>query len=213
MNSAVPKQFMLLCGKPIVIRTMEAFRAAIPDIQIIVVLAKDLQEEFVELNKMYLMDKNTRLTIGGETRFHSVKNGLALVPEDAIVGIHDAARPLVSEKTIVSCFANAEQKGNAIPCISITESIRMLEGESNKAVDRNKFVIAQTPQCFISNEIHKAFEQDYSPLFTDDASVYEANGGKIHLVEGNKENIKITTPSDLLIAEMLLKSSDTFNLS
>ena len=144
--------------------------------------------------------------MGGTTRFQSVKNGLRLVTNpQSIVGIHDAARPFVSLQTIKNCFETATLKGNAIPCISLNDSIRKIKNKTNIAVNRNDYKIIQTPQCFLASIIKQAFNQPYNPLFTDDATVLESIGQTIFLVDGNIENIKITTPHDLLIANAFLK--------
>ncbi|MBL7883790.1 MAG: 2-C-methyl-D-erythritol 4-phosphate cytidylyltransferase [Bacteroidia bacterium] len=205
MNNSTPKQFIQLDGKPILLHTIEKFIATIPNIHIVLVLAKNYQEQWNSICKTFKFNYPILLTEGGETRFHSVKNGLSLVPDNCIVGIHDAARPLVSDTTITEAFSLAEIQGNASPAISISESLREINEEGNKAVNRNNFLIIQTPQCFQSSTLKKAFLQTYHPSFTDDASVLEAMGEKIHLTTGNKENIKITTPEDLMIAEMYLK--------
>ena len=205
MNSTIPKQFIELQGRPILMHTIEKFANTISDIEIIVVLAKQLSDEWKQLCIKHKFTIPHQLTDGGETRFHSVNNGLALVPETCLVGVHDAARPLVNKQTIIKAFETAEQKGNASPAIPVSESIREVEGEKNKAVDRNNYFIIQTPQCFQTNLLKKAFLQTYRPEFTDDASVLEAMGEKINLIEGNLENIKITTSQDLLIAEALME--------
>lgn len=203
MNSDVPKQFIELHGKPMLMHTIEKFVNAVPGINIIVVLAEQLHNDWKLLCKKHDFQYAVQLSIGGETRFHSVKNGLTLIPENCLVGIHDAARPFVSTQTIISTFDVAEKKGNASPVIPLTESIREIAHGNNKAADRSKFFIVQTPQCFHSTILKKAFLQEYRPVFTDDASVVEAAGEKINLVEGNIENIKITTPRDLIIAEAM----------
>ncbi len=205
MGNAIPKQFIELNGKPILMHTIEKFVLAFPEIIIIVVLAKQLNEEWKSLCVKHNFTTSHQLCNGGETRFNSVKNGLEFVPENSIVGVHDAARPLVSIKTIIDAFETAEEKGNASPAISMHESIREIDGEKNKSVDRSKYLIIQTPQCFQSLLLKKAFLQNYQPSFTDDASVLEAMGEKINLIEGNRENIKITTNQDLIIAECLNK--------
>lgn len=205
MNSSVPKQFMELNGKPVLMHTIEKFHQTFPDIHIVVVLANQLMDEWKQLCLKHNFKTNHQLVDGGETRFHSVKNGLHIVPENCIVGIHDAARPLVNTDTIIRTFIAAEKLGNAIPFTPIEESIREKNNSDNKAVDRNQFVIIQTPQCFQSTFLKKAFLQPYNDSFTDDASVLEASGGKINLVEGNKENIKITTPQDLIVAQALME--------
>lgn len=204
MQSAVPKQFIELNGKPILMHTIEKFVEAYPSINVVLVLASSYRLLWESLCKTHSFVVPTILAEAGETRFHSVKNGLALVPENVVVGIHDAARPLVSEQTIARTFQMAQKMGNASPAIAITESIREVNESGNSAVDRSKYMIIQTPQCFQSTLMKKAFEQPYTPSFTDDASVLEAMGEKINLVEGNRENIKITTPEDLIIAEAFI---------
>ncbi len=205
MNSAVPKQFLELQGKPVLMCTIEKFTEAIPEINIVLVLAVNLKNQWEALCVKHGFKCHYQLAEGGETRFHSVKNGLELISEGCVVGVHDAARPLVNAQTIITAFETAEQKGNASPAIPLNESLRQIEGTSNKAVDRSNYFIIQTPQCFHSTLLKKAFLQEYRSAFTDDASVVEALGEKINLIEGNRENIKITTPQDLLIAEVLLK--------
>ena len=204
MKSDVPKQFILLQGKPILMRTIERFTHSFPDIQIIVVLNAQYRDEWKSLCEKHQFNIEHTITEGGQTRFHSVKNGLALVPDNCVVGIHDAARPLVSYNTIITAFNTAEETGNATPAVPLTESIRFLENGENKAVDRNKYSIIQTPQCFHSSDLKQAFMQEYQSTFTDDASVLESIGKKINLIEGNKENIKITSPQDLMLAELIL---------
>jgi 2-C-methyl-D-erythritol 4-phosphate cytidylyltransferase len=204
MNSAIPKQFLELHGKPVLMHSIQIFAKAIPEINIILVLPLPYRKQWETLCKTHNFTIPFQLADGGETRFHSVKNGLTLVPENAVVGIHDAARPLVNIKTIINAFETAAQKGNASPAIQINESLREVKDNNNKAIDRSTIFIIQTPQCFQSNLIKKAFLQEYRQSFTDDASVLEAMGEKINLIEGNRENIKITTPLDLIIAEAIM---------
>ncbi len=206
MNRAVPKQFIELQGIPMLMHTIRKFARAIPEINIVLVLSLPYRKQWETLCKKHNFVIPHQLADGGETRFHSVKNGLAIVPEDCLVGIHDAARPLVNKQTIMNTFNAAQQKGNASPAISLNESIREVVKGNNKAVDRNNYFIIQTPQCFQSGLIKKAFLQEYNPVFTDDASVLEAMGEKINLIEGNRENIKITTPQDLIIAEAIMQN-------
>ena len=206
MNSVSPKQFLELKNKPLLMRTVDAFTNAIPNIKVVIVLLSQYDDEWKDLCEKHNFTTPHQLVGGGETRFHSVKNGLKLVPENCIVGVHDAARPLVSTETILKTFQMADQKGNASPAYPITESIRKVDGDLNQAVSRNEYYVIQTPQCFKSSILQQAFKQEYQPSFTDDASVVEAMGEKVNLVEGNRENIKITTPHDLLIAEALIDS-------
>lgn len=204
MNKDIPKQFINLKGKPILIHTIEKFHHSIHPVEIILVLSKQYNKEWKQLCEQHSFTIHHQLVDGGETRYHSVKNGLELVVNGSIVGIHDAARPLVSKKTIIDAYTVAEQKGNAIPAIPIKDSIRFVKKKESVAVDRTKYVAIQTPQCFHSDLIKKAFLKTYKPEFTDDAAVLEAFGEQINLIEGNTENIKITIPMDLIIAEALL---------
>jgi 2-C-methyl-D-erythritol 4-phosphate cytidylyltransferase len=204
MKSAIPKQFMELQGKPVLMCTIHKFFTSLENCSIIVVLAKEHQEEWKALCKQHRFIISHELVDGGETRYASAKNGLTLVPDACIVGIHDAARPLVSATTILKTYEEAELMGNASPAVPLSDSIRRLKGKENTAVDRKDYMIIQTPQCFHAHLIKKAFEKPYRAEFTDDATVLEAYGEKIHLVEGNRENVKITTQEDLIIAEALL---------
>jgi 2-C-methyl-D-erythritol 4-phosphate cytidylyltransferase len=210
MKSAIPKQFMELHGKPILMRTIHKFFTSIDNCFIIVALAKEYQEEWKALCNQHQFIISHEVVDGGETRYGSVKNALALVPDACIVGIHDAARPLVSTATILKVYAEAELMGNASPSVPLTDSVRRVKGKENTAVDRKDYLIIQTPQCFHSHLIKKAFEKPYRSEFTDDATVLEAYGEKIHLIDGNRENLKITTPEDLIIAEALFKQVVSF---
>lgn len=202
----IPKQFIEVNGKQLIVYTIERFFAYNPLINMCIVVHKDYLHHLNDLLKKHFPDKSIATTIGGDTRFYSVKNGLNLIENpNAVVGIHDAARPMVSVETIKRCFETAAQKGNAIPVVDVNESIRVIENNSNKAVNRTNYKVIQTPQCFHINAIKKAFEQEYSSLFTDDASVLEKTGEKIFLVEGNTENIKITHDTDLILAQHFLK--------
>jgi 2-C-methyl-D-erythritol 4-phosphate cytidylyltransferase len=206
MKSERPKQFIELRGIPIIIRTIQCFLNYNPSIKIIISVHKNYKAHLEGLvEKFELKNANISVTFGGESRFDSVKNGLLLIEDEtAVVGIHDAARPFVSFQTIAGCYDTAAAKGNAVPCISVNESMRKISNNVNNSVNRNEYKIVQTPQCFLVSKIKKAFEQDYSPAFTDDATVLESTGEKIVLVEGNEENIKITSPHDLLIASALI---------
>ncbi len=202
----IPKQFIDVNGKPLIVYTIEKFLTYNPEINMGVVVHKDYLQHMNDLLKKHFPNKNITTTIGGDTRFYSVKKGLELIENsNAVVGIHDAARPIVSIDTIKRCYEAAAQKGNAIPVVDVNDSLRVIENNSNKAVNRANYKIIQTPQCFHADIIKKAFEQDYSNLFTDDASVLEKMGEKIFLVEGNVENIKITHDTDLVLAQHLLK--------
>ncbi len=205
MNNELPKQLIEVNNKPVIVYSIEKFRQFNKDIQVIISLHKDYLDLFEKIKTQYYV-KNIHIVQGGDTRYQSVKNALTLLNENTtIVGVHDAARPLVSLQTIEKTFAGAEQHGAAIPVIDMNESLREVTNNESKAVDRTKFKIVQTPQCFKKDVLLKAYQTAYSPFFTDDASVVEKNGHKIFLTEGNKENIKITYPQDLILAELLLK--------
>ena len=202
MESSTPKQFIELKGKPILIHSILAFLRFDSSIKITVVLPENQIPVWDTLCKKHNFKDTHEVVKGGLERFHSVKNGLNSIGEDiGLVAIHDGVRPLVSFETLARCYDGAENKGNAIPVIDIHETIRKINGNISQTVSRENYKLVQTPQCFDVRIIKTAFEQTYHPNFTDDASVAEANGATINLVEGNRENIKITTPSDLRIAE------------
>lgn len=205
MNAGIPKQFILLCDKPVLMHTISRFHESDRATEIIVVLPKDEINRWKELCVQYNFSIAHEIVAGGETRFHSVKNGLACVKEKSIVAIHDGVRPFASTALINRCFSEAEKFGNAIPSIPINESIRKIENGENEIADRSSFVIIQTPQCFDSDILEEAYKTDYKNIFTDDASVVEFYGKKIHLTEGEQTNIKITFPFDLMIGETILK--------
>ncbi len=210
MGGEVPKQFLPLNGRPVLMRTLEAFHTCCPLMELVLVLPCDQQDYWRMLCREYAFDVPYRLADGGETRFHSVRNGLALVPADAggVVGVHDGVRPFVAAEVIRRTYETARCCGTAVPVIDMIDSVRRTittaDGEQrNEAVDRSHYKLVQTPQVFRLSLFRKAYEQPFSPLFTDDASVVEALGVDITLVEGNRENIKITTPYDLQIAGVL----------
>ena len=204
MNSEIPKQFIEISGKPILMHTIEKFYLFDKLIKIILVLPYHYVNHWHKLVKKHNFNIQIQIINGGETRFHSVKNGLESV-EKGIVAIHDAVRPLVSLDTIKTAFETASLKANAIPSILINDSLRIFDESGNKALNRDTVRIIQTPQCFDVMLIKNAYTQLYDSCFTDDASVLEKAGGKIFLTEGNPENIKITRPIDLIIAAALLK--------
>ena len=207
MGTELPKQFIPIAGFPILMLTIQQFKKAIPEINVVLVLPENQQEYWEKLCLQYSFTILHVIAKGGETRFHSVKSGLNLIQNDGLVGVHDAVRPLVSLETIQKCFETAKQKGNAIPVIAINESIRKITDTGNQMVNRAEYVAVQTPQVFQTTSLKKAYLQEFSPAFTDDASVIESIGEKINLVPGNPENIKITLPSDLKIAELFLESN------
>lgn len=208
MKSDIPKQFIEINGIPIIIKTIRCFLEYNKAIRIIICVHTNYKPYLENLLiKFELNEKEILIALGGETRFDSVKNGLQFVDDDAaIVGIHDAARPFVSAQTIGFCYDTAATKGNAVPCISVNESLRKISNNINSSVNRNEYKIIQTPQCFLASKIKKAFTQPYITSFTDDATVLEAMGESINLVEGNPENIKITSPFDLIVASAILNS-------
>ena len=200
MGGEVPKQFLPINGKPILMHTIEAFRKALDGIEIILVLPADQHEYWQKLCQDYNFCSPELIAKGGETRFHSVKNGLAFLPddEDAMVGIHDGVRPFVSKETIQRCYAAAAGGRAVVPVVPVVETIRQILPDGKSITrPRDEYRLVQTPQTFPLVMLKKAYEQSYSETFTDDASVVEAMGEEILMVEGNRENIKITTPSDL----------------
>ena len=214
MGSDIPKQFLPVGGKPVLMRTLERFREYSPTLQIILVLPKAQQDYWRQLCQQYqfplpvvagVRGGSYLLADGGETRFHSVQNGLALIPYDAegVVGVHDGVRPFPSIEVIRNCYETAREKKAVIPVIPVVETVRQLEGATSFTVPRDDYRLVQTPQCFDIQLLKAANRQPYNDGFTDDASVVEAFGHAITLVEGNRENIKITTPYDLKIAEVL----------
>ena len=206
MGSDIPKQFLPIGGKPVLMRTLERFRAYDDALQIILVLPEAQQAYWRKLCGQYHFDVEYRLANGGQTRFHSVQNGLALVPDEAegVVGVHDGVRPFPSIEVIRNCYETARTKKAVIPVIPVVETVRHLEGDKSVTVPRGDYRLVQTPQTFDIQLLKAANRQPYNDGFTDDASVVESYGFEITLVEGNRENIKITTPYDLKIAEVLL---------
>lgn len=205
MGGDIPKQFLPIGGVPVLMRTMDAFYAYNQDIQIILVLPHDQQAFWLDLCRKHRFEHPYRIADGGETRFHSVKNGLALVETPALVGVHDGVRPFVSSDVIRRCYAEASQKHAVVPCVNVVETLRYVQEEGSVTVPRDEYRLVQTPQVFDATLLKKAYEQPYSPQFTDDASVVESMGMVVSLIEGNRENIKITTPFDLKIASALLE--------
>ena len=206
MGSDIPKQFLPIGGKPVLMRTLERFRAYDTNLKIILVLPEAQQDYWRRLCEQYHFDVKYELANGGQTRFHSVQNGLALIPDDAegVVGVHDGVRPFPSIDVIRNCYTTARTAKAVIPVIPVVETVRQLENESSVTVPRDKYRLVQTPQTFDIQLLKAANRQPYNDGFTDDASVVESYGHDITLVEGNRENIKITTPYDMKIAEVLL---------
>jgi 2-C-methyl-D-erythritol 4-phosphate cytidylyltransferase len=204
MGSVVPKQFLSIQGKPILLHTIDQFVAAFSDIQLVVVLPEGYIEEGKELIRQNGFTKNIVFVAGGDTRFQSVKNGLGQVNESAIVFVHDAVRCLLTPALIQRCYQQALEKGSAIPAVSSTDTVRLIKGNTNELFDRENVMLIQTPQTFQSDLLLNAFNQDFNASFTDEANVVEASGTHVYLVDGEFENIKITRPLDLAIAEYIL---------
>ena len=204
MQTETPKQFIELQGKPILMHTMNVFFKYDNNISIILVLPADQIDYWKQLCEQHHFSILHMIVEGGETRFHSVRNGLKHAQDNSLIAIHDGVRPLVNVETIECCFDAATQYGNAVPVVDLVDSVRMVKGSESEIIDRNKLRLVQTPQVFDSQLLLKAYEQAFNPSFTDDASVVETLGTKIHLVEGNRENIKITTPIDIAVAEHLI---------
>ena len=207
MGSDIPKQFLPISGKPVLMRTLERFHEYSAELQIILVLPETQQDYWHGLCKEYHFQVEYLLANGGQTRFHSVQNGLALVPDDAegVVGVHDGVRPFPSVDVIRNCFETARTAKAVIPVIPVVETVRHLEGDSSVTVPRGDYRLVQTPQTFDIQLLKEANRQPYHDGFTDDASVVESYGHSITLVEGNRENIKITTPYDIIVAEALCR--------
>jgi 2-C-methyl-D-erythritol 4-phosphate cytidylyltransferase len=206
MQNEIPKQFIEVVGKPVLMHTLETFVRYDSAIELIVVLPESQIAFWNELCANHNFGISHHVVIGGETRFHSVKNGLQSIKGEGLVAVHDGVRPLVSRETITRCFETAAKFGSAIPTIDLVESLRFVEGERSQSVDRAAYRMVQTPQVFDVAVLKKGYNQIFSPLFTDDASVVEADGAVVQLVEGNRENIKITTPFDLQLAALLISN-------
>jgi len=219
MGGDIPKQFLPIGGKPILMRTLERFRAYSETLQIILVLPEAQQDYWQELCKQYEFQVDYQIANGGQTRFHSVQNGLALVPDDAegVVGVHDGVRPFPSIEVITRCYETARQTKAVIPVIPVVETVRQIlpsnqsnpkavSNPSSITVPRDQYRLVQTPQTFDIQLLKAANRQPYNDGFTDDASVVESYGHPITLVEGNRENIKITTPYDITVAEAIINS-------
>ena len=208
MGSDIPKQFLPIGGKPVLMRTLERFREYSADLQIILVLPEAQQDYWQELCRKYNFEVEYQLANGGQTRFHSVQNGLALVPDDAegVVGVHDGVRPFPSIEVISNCYETARTAKAVIPVIPVVETVRHLSPLTSITVPRDEYRLVQTPQTFDIQLLKAANRQPYNDGFTDDASVVESYGHAITLVEGNRENIKITTPYDIVMAEAILTS-------
>lgn len=206
MGNAIPKQFLPLADKPVLYHTIKAFKDAFDDIKLVLVLPQD-QLSYAQMVLQAFPERiDIAIVTGGETRFHSVQNGLKAVSGNSVIFVHDGVRPLVSADLVQRCFVQAVEKGSAIPAIAVADSMRIIEGENSSPVDRQNMRSIQTPQTFRSDILLPAFLQGYREQFTDEATVVEAYGEEVYLIEGERGNIKITTPEDMLIAETILNS-------
>lgn len=204
MGKDIPKQFLMLGSKPILHYTLDAFLGAYPDINVILVIASRYMKWGEDIAKTY-PEQNIQLVEGGKTRFQSVKNGLAKVKEHSVIFVHDGVRCLVTGQLIHRCYEQAIMKGSAVPTVAVTETVRIIDGDSHHMIDRNTVRMVQTPQTFLSPVLLHAFTQEEQESFTDEASVVEHAGEKIHLIEGEYTNIKITRPQDMAVAEEILR--------
>jgi len=204
MGTTIPKQFLEINGKPVILHTLEKFISFDPAIEVILVINPDHQSIWDRLTLDFNLSVNFKIASGGETRFNSVKNGLALIKNESLVGIHDAVRPLIKIETIRNIYKEASTYGNAVPAVPVKESVREIKGSGSKIIDRSALQLIQTPQVFLFSILKKAYNTPYLPFFTDDASVVEKSGVEIHLVQGDYYNLKITSPEDIEIARNLL---------
>jgi len=205
MNSSLPKQFMIVKNKPVLYYTITSFLNAFSDIEIILVLPEEHIAKGQEILDGYFDKNNIKIVTGGETRFHSVQNGLSLAEDESIIFVHDGVRCLISPDLIKRAYEAAKEYGSAIPVVPSKDSVRLITEDDNEAVNRDLVKLVQTPQTFHSKILLSAYKIDYKDKFTDEASVVEAYGLKVHLINGEENNIKITTPLDLIMAESLLK--------
>ena len=206
MNSEVPKQFMLLKNKPLLFYALNTFLQAYNDLEVILVLPAEHMSKGQEIIDGFFDNSRVKICEGGRTRFHSVQNGLSMIESESIVFVHDGVRCLISAELIHRCYKAAVEFGTAVPVVDVNDSIRIITEEGNEPVDRNMIKVVQTPQAFHSKILLAAYNIDYKEKFTDEASVVEACGLKIHLVKGEENNIKITRPTDLSLAATLLSS-------
>ncbi len=208
MGAVIPKQFLLLNSRPVLMHTIDRFYAYDPQIQIILVLPSNQIDFWKALCVTHKFELPIEIVKGGKERFHSVQNGLR-VATGQLIGVHDAVRPLVAIDVIAACFEVAEKSSAVVPTIAMTESIREVVDNQSKAIDRTRFRSVQTPQCFKRDVLIEAYKSDYLDFYTDDASVVEANGVTVEMVEGNVENIKITSRIDLELAAIYLKNEQS----
>lgn len=209
MNSNIPKQFLLIKNKPVLFYSMDVFLKAFADLHLILVLPDDHINKGQEIVDAYFDNSRISICPGGQTRFHSVQNGLSLINEESIIFVHDGVRSLLTKDLVERCYEQAKASGSAIPVITSKDSVRLLTDDGHVALDRNTIKLVQTPQTFHSKILLNAFKIDYKDKFTDEASVVEAFGIKVNLIEGEENNIKITTPGDMFIAEQIIRGSSS----
>lgn len=209
MQSDIPKQFLLLSGVPVIVHTILSFSSAWPDAEFIVVLPGDELARWEKIRHKFLRKTMIQSVSGGATRFHSVKNGLKHVKQMGMVAVHDACRPFVNETLLLKCVETVSDKGNAVPVVDIKDSLREVLKDGSRHRNRSRFKSVQTPQCFETGLLKSAYRQTFSDTFTDDSSVVETDGVKIHLIDGDPCNFKITTPFDLKLAEIIMTNSIT----
>ena len=207
MQTNIPKQFLEICGKPILIHTIKAFSDVCECALPVVVICPSQVKRWNELCKTHNFSLPHQIAEGASTRFHSVQNGLSLIPDDekGLVAIHDGVRPLVSRQTIIDCFREAAKYGCAVPAVPVVDSVRDISGQTSRMLNRSSLSLIQTPQVFDIALIKKAYQQEYLTSFTDCASVFESAGNSIHITNGNAENIKITSTLDMIVAEAIMK--------
>lgn len=209
MNSNIPKQFLLIKNKPLLYYTIDAFLKAYDDLEVILVLPEEHISKGQEIVDAFFDTSRISICPGGRTRFHSVQNGLSLINEDCIIFVHDGVRCLLTKDLVKRCYSTAKKSGSAIPVITSKDSVRIVNGDTHIAVDRNTVKLVQTPQTFHSKILLAAFKIDYKDKYTDEAMVVEAFGIKVNLIEGEENNIKITTPGDMFVAEQIIKGASS----
>ena len=208
MGTQLPKQFLILGQEPILARTINTIHEALPAAEIVVVMAEQYVELWRNLSARFEVARH-KVTVGGKERFHSVKNGISALSEDVCtIAVHDAVRPLATKKMIIRLMLEAEKHSAVIPVVAPVDSYRIIQGDSSRIINRAELRMVQTPQVFSAEALRKAYEQEFSELFTDDASVMEAAGHTIHLCEGEQQNIKITRPEDIIIAKAIIASRE-----
>jgi 2-C-methyl-D-erythritol 4-phosphate cytidylyltransferase len=208
MGTETPKQYLLLAGKPVLMHSIAAFRLADPAMEIVLVLPEGHREMWMSLCKKHRFNEPHNLAVGGDSRFQSVKNGLACCAGPGFVAIHDGVRPMIRPETIRRLFAEAAIHSNAIPVIAPNDSLRWSDGRNSRVIDRDLVKLIQTPQVFELNKLKAAYVQAYEDAFTDDAAVWEKAGYEVHLTEGQESNIKITKSEDMVVAEALIKTEN-----